>query len=493
MAPAVDVDAELDDVPESIPADPNVRNYSYAVVDDQVYYRVNSLMNQVKMPAATAERVKGMVEIRDTVRELIAMQMEESVTDEEIHKQQEKLNQVYDAYTAKYGVIGSNANKRAFSDDASYCLLCSLEDLNEDGTLKRKADMFTKRTIKKAVAVTSVETATEALALSLNERAKVDLSYMAQLTGKTEEKITEELVGVIFKNPLTDQWESGDEYLSGNVREKLNTARTFAENHPEFTPNVRALEAVQPRELEASEIEVRIGATWIEPSDYQDFMRELLHTPWYLAQKEIQVKYSEVNGEWRITGKNADSPRNAFAYATYVTERANAYRILEDTLNLKDVRIYDKSVNENGDEIRVLNKKETMLASQKQDAMKAAFKDWIFKDQQRRERLVRVYNERFNSIRPREYDGSHLTFPGMNPEIELRPHQKNAVAHQLYGDNVLLAHVVGAGKTYEMVAAAMESKRLGLSQKNLFDRAVGSRVPAVISGTQYPGGNQERF
>lgn len=468
MAPAVDVDAELDDVPESIPADPNVRNYSYAVVEDQVYYRVNSLMNQVKMPAATAERVKGMVEIRDTVRELIAMQMEESVTDEEIHKQQEKLNQVYDAYTAKYGVIGSNANKRAFSDDASYCLLCSLEDLNEDGTLKRKADMFTKRTIKKAVAVTSVETATEALALSLNERAKVDLSYMAQLTGKTEEKITEELVGVIFKNPLTDQWESGDEYLSGNVREKLNTARTFAENHPEFTPNVRALEAVQPRELEASEIEVRIGATWIEPSDYQDFMRELLHTPWYLAQKEIQVKYSEVNGEWRITGKNADSPRNAFAYATYGTERANAYRILEDTLNLKDVRIYDKSVNENGDEIRVLNKKETMLASQKQDAMKAAFKDWIFKDQQRRERLVRVYNERFNSIRPREYDGSHLTFPGMNPEIELRPHQKNAVAHQLYGDNVLLAHVVGAGKTYEMVAAAMESKRLGLSQKNLF-------------------------
>jgi len=468
MVPAVDVETELDEMPESIPADPNVRNYSYTVVDDQVYYRVNSLMNQVKMPAATAERVKGMVAIRDTVRELIAMQMEESVTDEEIQKQQEKLNQVYDTYTAKYGVIGSNANKRAFSDDSSYCLLCSLEDLNEDGTLKRKADMFTKRTIKKAVAVTSVETTTEALALSLNEKAKVDLSYMAQLTGKTEEKITEELVGVIFKNPLTDQWESGDEYLSGNVREKLNTARTFAENHPEFTPNVRALEAVQPRNLEASEIEVRVGATWIEPSDYQDFMTELLHTPWYLAQKEIQVKYSEVNGEWRITGKNADSPRNAFAYATYGTERANAYKILEDTLNLKDVRIYDKSVNENGDEIRVLNKKETMLASQKQDALKAAFQDWIFKDQQRRERLVKVYNERFNSIRPREYDGSHLTFPGMNPEIELRPHQKNAVAHQLYGENVLLAHVVGAGKTYEMVAAAMESKRLGLSQKNLF-------------------------
>ena len=468
MAPAVDVETELDDVPESIPADPNVRNYSYTVVEDQVYYRVNFLMNQVKMPAATAERVKGMVAIRDTVRELIAMQMEETVTDEEIQKQQEKLNQVYETYTAKYGVIGSNANKRAFSDDSSYCLLCSLEELNEDGTLKRKADMFTKRTIKKAVAVTSVETATEALALSLNERAKVDLSYMAQLTGKTEEKITEELVGVIFKNPLTDQWESGDEYLSGNVRDKLNTARTFAENHPEFTPNVHALEAVQPRDLEASEIEVRIGATWIEPSDYQDFMRELLHTPWYLLQKEVQVKYSEVNGEWRITGKNADSPRNAFAYATFGTTRANAYKILEDSLNLKDVRIYDKSINENGEEIRVLNKKETMLASQKQDAMKAAFKDWIFRDQQRRERLVRVYNDRFNSIRPREYDGSHLNFPGMNPEIELRPHQKNAVAHQLYGENVLLAHVVGAGKTYEMVAAAMESKRLGLSQKNLF-------------------------
>ena len=468
MAPVVDVETELDEMPESIPADPNVRNYSYTVVDDQVYYRVNSLMNQVKMPAATAERVKGMVAIRDTVRELIALQMEENVTDEEIQKQQEKLNQVYDTYTVKYGVIGSNANKRAFSDDSSYCLLCSLEDLNEDGTLKRKADMFTKRTIKKAVAVTSVETATEALALSLNEKAQVDLPYMAQLTGKTEEKITEELVGVIFKNPLTDQWESGDEYLSGNVRDKLNTARTFAENHPEFTPNVRALEAVQPRDLEASEIEVRIGATWIEPSDYQDFMVELLHTPRYLAQKEIQVKFSEVNGEWRITGKNADSPRNAFAYATYGTERANAYRILEDTLNLKDVRIYDKVVNDNGDEVRVLNKKETMLASQKQDALKAAFQDWIFKDQQRRERLVSVYNERFNSIRPREYDGSHLTFPGMNPEIELRPHQKNAVAHQLYGDNVLLAHVVGAGKTYEMVAAAMESKRLGLSQKNLF-------------------------
>ena len=335
--------------------------------------------------------------------------------------------------------------------------------------MKRKADMFYKRTIKRAVAVTSVETSSEALAVSMNEKARVDLPYMAQITGKTEEKIEEELTGIIFKNPLTDRWENGDEYLSGNVREKLRIAKTFAESHPEYESNVRALEQVQPKELEASEIEVRIGATWIEPEDYQDFMKELLHTPWYLLKDNgIKVQYSNVSGEWRISGKNADSTSNSLVYATYGTERANAYRILEDSLNLKDVRIYDKVVDDDGNEIRVLNKKETMLATQKQDAMKAAFQDWIFKDQDRRERLVKVYNERFNSIRPREYDGSHLTFPGMNPEIELRPHQKNAVAHQLYGDNVLLAHVVGAGKTYEMVAAAMESKRLGLAQKSLF-------------------------
>ena len=329
--------------------------------------------------------------------------------------------------------------------------------------------MFYKRTIKRAVAVTSVETASEALTVSMNEKARVDLPYMAQLTGKTEEKIAEELTGVIFKNPLTDQWENGDEYLSGNVREKLRLARSFAENHPEYTSNVRALEQVQPKDLEASEIEVRIGATWIEPEDYQDFMKELFHTPWYLLKDNgIKVRYSNVSGEWRISGKNDDSTSNSLVYATYGTARANAYRILEDSLNLKDVRIYDKVIDAEGNEIRVLNKKETMLASQKQEAIKTAFKDWIFKDQDRRERLVKVYNERFNSIRPREYDGSYLTFPGMNPEIELRPHQKNAVAHQLYGDNVLLAHVVGAGKTYEMVAAAMESKRLGLAQKNLF-------------------------
>ena len=453
---------------ESIPADPSVRNYSFTVVDDQIYYRVNSLMNPVKLPAATAERVKGMVEIREVVRGLIALQMEENATDEAIQELQVKLNQVYDAYTEKYGVIGSNANKRAFSDDSSYCLLCSLEELNEDGTLKRKADMFTKRTIKKAVAVTSVETAAEALMISLNEKARVDLPYMAGLTGKTEEKVAEELTGVIFRDPVNGQWETADEYLSGNVREKLKTARIFAENHPEFTSNVNALKQVQPVDLDASEIEVRIGATWIAPEIYRDFMVELFDTPGYLVGRVIDIRYSEASGAWNISGKNTDSDRNVLTTATYGTSRINAYKILAETLNLKDVRIYDTKLDAEGNEIRVLNKKETMLATQKQDAIKEAFKDWIFRDQERREKLCRIYNERFNSIRPREYDGSHLTFPGMNPEIELRPHQKNAVAHQLYGDNVLLAHVVGSGKTYEMVAAAMESKRLGIAQKSLF-------------------------
>ena len=453
---------------ESIPADPAVRNYSFTVVDDQIYYRVNSLMNPVKLPAATAECVKGMVEIREVVRGLIALQMEENATDEAIQELQVKLNQVYDAYTEKYGVIGSNANKRAFSDDSSYCLLCSLEDLNEDGTLKRKADMFTKRTIKKAVAVTSVETAAEALTISLNEKARVDLPYMAGLTGKPEEKVAEELTGVIFRDPVNGQWETADEYLSGNVREKLKTARIFAENHSEFTSNVYALEQVQPVDLDASEIEVRLGATWIAPEIYRDFMEELFDTPGYLVGRVIDIRYSEASGAWNISGKNADSDRNVLTTATYGTSRINAYKILEETLNLKDVRIYDTKMDAEGNEIRVLNKKETMLATQKQDAIKEAFKDWIFRDQERREKLCQIYNERFNSIRPREYDGSHLTFPGMNPEIELRPHQKNAVAHQLYGDNVLLAHVVGSGKTYEMVAAAMESKRLGIAQKSLF-------------------------
>lgn len=459
---------DLEEIVESIPANPSVRNFSFTIVDEQVYYRVNSVMNLVKLPAVTTERVKGLVTVREVVRELINMQLNEDTTDEKIETQQKLLNEVYDSYTKKYGVIGSNANKRAFSDDSSYCLLCSLEDLNEDGTLKRKADMFTKRTIKRAVPVTSVETSSEALAISLNEKARVDLSYMASLTDKSEEEIQDELRGVIFKNPLTDQWENGDEYLSGNVREKLKTAKTFAKNDSQYQINVQALEQIQPKDLDASEIEVRLGATWIESTYYQEFMGELLNTPYYLLGKTIEVRYSKVNGQWNISGKNADSYNNVLATATYGTSRINAYKILEDTLNLKDVRVYDTVEDADGKEIRVLNKKETMLAVQKQDAMKEAFKEWIFKDQRRREHLCKIYNEHFNSIRPREYDGSHLTFPGMNPEIHLRPHQKNAVAHQLYGDNVLLAHVVGAGKTFEMVAAAMESKRLGLSEKALF-------------------------
>ena len=463
-----EVDNNLDEIEESIPADPNVRNFSYTVVDDEVYYRVNSVMNKSSLPAITTERVKGMVAIRDVVRDLISMQLDENTTDEEIKIQQSKLNDVYDKYTNKYGVIGCNANKRAFADDSSYCLLCSLEELNDDGTLKRKADMFTKRTIKKAVPVTSVDTSTEALAISLNEKAKVDLKYMSELTDKTEEKITEELLGVIFKNPITGEWENGDEYLSGNVREKLKTAKIFAENNPNYNINVHALEQVQPKDLDASEIEVRLGATWIEPKYYQQFMAELLKTPYYMLDRVIKVQFSEINGQWNISGKNADSYNNVLATATYGTGRINAYKILEDSLNLKDVRIYDTVEDPSGKEVRVLNKKETMLAVQKQDAIKEAFKEWIFKDQVRRDHLCKVYNEQFNSIRPREYDGSHLSFPGMNPEIELRPHQKNAVAHQLYGDNVLLAHVVGAGKTFEMVAAAMESKRLGLSEKAMF-------------------------
>ena len=322
MDPAVSAETELDEIIESIPADPEIRNYSFAVVDGQIYYRINSLMNPVKLPAATAERVKGMVEIRDVVRDLIVLQMEEDASDDAILDLQNRLNQVYDAYTEKYGVIGNNANKRAFSDDSSYCLLCSLEELNEDGTLKRKADMFSKRTIKKAVAVTSVETSLEALTVSLNEKAKVDLAYMAKLTGQPEENIAEELTGIIFRDPVSNRWENADEYLSGNVREKLKIARVFAENHPEYEVNVKALEQVQPRDLDASEIEVRLGATWIEPKIYRDFMEEMFHTPAYLVGKVIEVRYSEASGTWNISGKNADSYRNALTTVTYGTSRA---------------------------------------------------------------------------------------------------------------------------------------------------------------------------
>lgn len=453
---------EINDT-RDIPADPNVRNYSFTEVKGQIYYRVNSTMEPVKLPKTTIERIQGLISIRESVRHLIALQMQDMPNDQAIVAEQRILNERYDQFYKKYGVISGSANKRAFSDDASYCLLCSLEHLNEDGTLKRKADMFTKRTIKKSVKAASADTAVEALTLSLNEKARVDIDYMAQLTKKDPDEITEELQGIIFLNPLTGIWENADEYLSGNVRVKLEVARTFAAKDGRYEVNVQALEKVQPKDLEASEIDVRMGATWIDPEIYQEFMGELLETPMRLLGSIIKIQYSAINGLWNVEGKNADSYNNVLATATYGTSRINAYKIIEDTLNLKDVRVYDII-----DEKRILNKKETMLASQKQETIREAFKEWIFQDQERRNELCEKYNKQFNSIRPREYDGSHLIFPGMNPEIELKPHQKNAVAHQLYGGNTLLAHCVGAGKTFEMVAAAMESKRLGLSQKAMF-------------------------
>ena len=458
-------DSDLGEIDTSIPADPSIKNFSFANVDGVVYYRENSRMNRMELPAMTTERVLGMIELRDLTQELLQCQLEDG-SDEKVHALQEKLNQTYDKFIGRYGLISSNANKRAFSQDSSYCLLSSLEILDEEGNLKRKADIFTKRTIRKPEAVTSVDTASEALAVSIGERAKVDVPFMAQLSGKTEEEVTEELAGVIFKNPVTESWETSDEYLSGNVREKLETARTFAKNHPEYAINVQALERVQPKDLDASEIEVRLGATWIEPAYITQFMGELFGTPDYLLGRQIEVKYAPVNGQWNVSGKNADY-RNPRVTATYGTQRANAYRLLEDALNLRDTKIYD-TVQEDGTEKRVLNKKETMLAQQKQEMIREEFKEWIFRDMDRRETLCRKYNELFNSIRPREYDGSHIQFAGMTPEITLMPHQKNAVAHILYGHNTLLAHCVGAGKTFQMIAAGMESKRLGLSQKNLY-------------------------
>ena len=459
-------DTELEEDVVSIPADPEVKNFSFTVVDDEVYYRENSVMNRMELPAMTAERVKGMVKIRDITNELIQCQMEEG-SDEQITKLQEKLNEEYDTFTAKYGLLSSNANKRAFSQDSSYCLLTSLEFLDDKGELKRKADIFTKRTIRRAETVTSVDTASEALAVSIGERAGVDLSYMAQLSGKTEEKLTEELAGVIFKNPISEKWEPSDEYLSGNVREKLQIAKQFAEDHPEYQVNVQYLEQVQPKNLDASEIEARLGATWISENYITQFMAETFHTPRYYVGSKVKVQYAEVTGQWNVMGKNVDSYGNALVTSTYGTQRANAYRLLEDALNLRDTKIYDTVQDAEG-EHRELNRKETMLAQQKQELIKEEFKEWIFKDLHRREDLCKIYNERFNSIRPREYDGSHIQFVGMNPEITLMPHQKNAVAHVLYGNNTLLAHCVGAGKTFQMIAAGMESKRLGLSQKNLY-------------------------
>ena len=459
-------DTELEEDVVSIPADPDVKNFSFTVVNEEVYYRENSVMNRMELPAMTAERVKGMVKIRDVTNELIQCQMEEG-SDEQITKLQGKLNEEYDTFTAKYGLLSSNANKRAFSQDSSYCLLTSLEFLDDKGELKRKADIFTKRTIRRAETVTSVDTASEALAVCIGERAGVDLSYMAQLSGKTEEELTEELAGVIFKNPIGEKWEPSDEYLSGNVREKLQIAKQFAEDHPEYQVNVQYLEQVQPKDLDASEIEARLGATWISEDYITRFMAETFHTPRYYVGSKVKVQYAEVTGQWNVMGKNVDSYGNALVTSTYGTQRANAYRLLEDALNLRDTKIYDTVQDADG-EHRELNRKETMLAQQKQELIKEEFKEWIFKDLHRREDLCKIYNERFNSIRPREYDGSHIQFVGMNPEITLMPHQKNAVAHVLYGNNTLLAHCVGAGKTFQMIAAGMESKRLGLSQKNLY-------------------------
>ena len=461
------LDTELEEQVVSIPADPNIKNFSFALVGEDIYYRENSVMNKMELPVVTGERVRGMVAIRDATNRLLERQLEEC-SDEEVASLQAELNQVYDSFTAKYGLLSSNANKRAFSMDSSYCLLTSLEFLDEKGELKRKADIFTKRTIRRAEPVTSVDTASEALAVSIGEKAKVDIPYMMELTEKTEEEVTEELTGVIFKNPLTDKWEPSDEYLSGNVREKLNIAKQFAENHPEYMVNVQALERVQPKDLDASEIEARLGATWISPDYITEFMAETFHTPrQHINYERIKVQYAEVTGQWNVKGKNVDSSNNPLSTATYGTQRANAYRLLEDALNLRDTKIYD-TIHDADGEHRVLNRKETTLAQQKQELIREEFKEWIFKDMSRRETLCKIYNERFNSIRPREYDGSHIQFVGMNPEIKLMEHQKNAVAHILYGNNTLLAHCVGAGKTFQMIAAGMESKRLGLAQKSLY-------------------------
>ena len=459
---------ENDAIQDTIPADPNVKNYSYAVVDGEVYYRENSVMVKPNLNATAKERVKGMAELRDCVHRLIDLQMWES-DDISIRAEQQKLNRLYDRFTEKYGLINSRGNALAFADDSSYYLLCSLEMLDdEDKTkLKGKADMFTKRTIRQRQSVTSVDTAAEALALSIGEKARVDMAYMSQLTGKSEEDIINELNGVIFLDPVYGDWQTADEYLSGNVRKKLREAENAAVDSPGYLPNVEALRAAQPKDLDASEIEVRLGATWIDKKYIQQFMFELLEPPLY-ARRSLEVNYSEFTAEWNISGKNSIPYNDINARMTYGTDCANAYKILEDTLNLRDVRIYDTVRDADGKEKRVLNSKETTLAQQKQQAIKEAFRDWIWRDPDRRRELVQLYNERFNSTRPREYDGRHLIFPGMNPEITLREHQLNAIAHDLYGGNTLLAHEVGAGKTFEMIAAAMEGKRLGLCQKSLF-------------------------
>ena len=468
-----EVEDELEEEDNSIPADPNVRNFSYTIVDDKIYFRENSRMSPAIVSATAENRIKGMVAIRDCVRNLIELQTED-YPDEEIKAEQSKLNSLYDGYTKKYGLINSRANVSAFGDDSSFALLSALEVINENGELERKADMFFKRTIKPHKPITEVDTADEALAVSMGEKATIDMEYMRELTGKSEEELFSDLKGVIFLNPLygygnvTEQkYLMADEYLSGNVREKLITAKKSAEVYPEdYKINVEALEKVQPKDLTASEISVRLGTTWIPPEIFEKFMFEFLDTPRY-AQWNIKVHYSQYTGEWNIEGKSYDRS-NVKAYSTYGTSRINAYKIIEETLNLKDVRIFDYIEDEDGKKKAVLNKKETAIAQAKQELIKQGFQDWVWADPTRREKLTKMYNEKFNSIRPREYDGSHITFNGMNPEIELREHQKNAVAHILYGGNTLLAHAVGAGKTFEMVSAAMELKRLGLCNKSLF-------------------------
>ena len=458
-------DDELDVQEEPIPADPSVKNFSFTNVDGQIYYRENSFMNKVELPAVTAERVLGMIALRETTRKLLDCQLRDG-SDAEVQLLQNELKQQYTAFKAQYGLINSTANKRAFRQDSSYCLLASLEILDEEKNLKRLADIFTKRTIRKPEPVTSVDTPSEALALSIGEKAKVDVPFMVQLCGKPEQEITDELAGAIFRNPVTQQWETSDEYLSGNVREKLATAETFAANHAEYQINVDYLKRVQPKDLDASEIEVRLGANWVKPEYITQFMKEVFKTPNYYAGIDIKATYSEISGAWNISGKSLDRG-NPLVTNTYGTLRVNAYKLLEDALNLRDTKIYDTIHDADGDH-RVLNKQETMLAQQAQESIREAFKQWIFKDLDRREDLCATYNRIFNAIRPREYDGSHIRFEGMTPEISLMPHQKNAVAHILYGNNTLLAHCVGAGKTFQMIAAGMESRRLGLSQKNLY-------------------------
>ena len=464
---------EGEDIDDSLPADPDVKNYSYTVVDGAVYFRENSRMVRPDLNATAEARVKGLVGLRDCVQQLIDLEMDAAAPDADIRAQMAELNRRYDDFSEKYGLINDRANRLAFADDSSYYLLCALEVLDEDGRLERKADMFTKRTIKPHEAVTTVDTASEALAVSISEKACVDMAYMEQLTGKTGEELADELRGVIFRVPGqtepdgTPHYVTADEYLSGNVRRKLRQAQRAAEQDPAFAVNVEALTAAQPKDLDASEIEVRLGATWIDKEYIQQFMYETFDTPFYL-QRSIEVHYTPFTAEWQISGKNVVGQNNVAAYSTYGTGRANAYKILEDSLNLRDVRIYDTVEDADGKERRVLNAKETTLAAQKQQAIREAFKDWIWRDPERRQALVRQYNEEMNATRPREYDGSHIVFGGMNPAITLREHQKNAIAHVLYGGNTLLAHEVGAGKTFEMVGAAMEAKRLGLCQKSLF-------------------------